>query len=77
MQLNPFVEQRKAMKMMMFDMIKKDPTIQKKQIIGLFCLRTGVKKARAQEYWEELEDSGILEQILERKKQEKQLEIKQ
>ena len=76
MQLNPFVEQRRAMKMMMFDMIKKDPTIQKKQIIGLFCLRTGVKKARAEEYWEELEDSGILVSTGIEQQREKQLEIK-
>ena len=77
MPLNPFVEQRRVMKMLLLKTIEQCNMQTKKMIIGIFCLKTGVKKARAEEYWDELEDSGVLVSTGIEQQREKQLEIKQ
>ena len=61
MDLNPFVAQRRDMKLRLLDLIQKHPEMEEKQIVGLFSLQTGLRKARVLEYWQELIDSGVLE----------------
>ena len=59
--LNPFVAQRREMKLRLLDLIQKHQNTPQRQIIGLFSLQTGLKKERIIEYWNELEDSGLID----------------
>jgi len=59
---NPFVEQRKQYKLKLLDLIKRNPNIDKEQLIALFSLQTGLKRDTIKEYLSELEEAGILEQ---------------
>lgn len=56
---NPFVEQRRLHKLRLLDLIKKNPTLDREQIIAVFSLQTGLKRATIKEYLSELEESGI------------------
>jgi len=58
---NPFVAQRKAMKLELINMIKDKGEVEKEKIIALFSLKTGLKRATILEYWEELEQAGLIE----------------
>ena len=49
------------MKLRLLDLIQKHQDTPQRQIIGLFSLQTGLKKARVLEYWQELEDSGLID----------------
>jgi len=60
-QFNPFVSQRREMKLRFLDLIKTHPNIEKKQLIGLFSLQTGLRKARLLEYWDELVEAGMID----------------
>ena len=51
---NPFVEQRKMMKMQLFNLMKRNPEIPEDRIIAIFSLKTGLKEKTCREYLREL-----------------------
>ncbi|MEM2614609.1 MAG: hypothetical protein QXO15_10395 [Nitrososphaerota archaeon] len=59
--INPFVEQRKQLKLMLLDMIKRYGELDAERIIALFSLKTGLKRETIKEYWKELEEAGVIE----------------
>ena len=58
--INPFVAQRREMKLRLLDLIKNQPEMEMTQLVALFSLQTGLKKARVLEYWQELVEAGLL-----------------
>lgn len=61
MPINPFVVQRREMLFKLLDMIKRRQDMEKKQLIAFFGCTQGLKKQRVEEYWEELEESGLMD----------------
>jgi hypothetical protein len=63
--INPFVNARRILKNQLYELIKKNKELSKEQIIALFSLQTGLKRSTINEYWQELEEAGLLNLIYE------------
>jgi len=57
---NPFVERRKQLKEKLLAMIEANKDVPRKQIIALFCFRTGLREKTALKYYRELLEAGII-----------------
>lgn len=62
MPTNPFVETRKQMKQLLFQMLNSNKNLDEDKIIGLFCLKTGIHEKTARQYLKELKDVFLIEQ---------------
>ena len=54
MPANPFVEQRKIMKLMLIKMLQENKEVSEDKIIAIFCLKTGLREKTAREYLKEI-----------------------
>ena len=61
LEYNPFVAQRREFKLKLLNLIKSHPDMEKKQVVALFSLQTGLRRARVLEYWQELIEAGVVE----------------
>lgn len=64
--INPFVEQRKRMKLLLLKMLEENKEMPRKKVLALFSLKTGISIKTAKRYLEELEEVVIDEEEEER-----------
>jgi hypothetical protein len=61
MAYNPFVEQRKAMKMQLMKFMLENKGMSEDKIIAIFSLKTGLKGKTIKEYIEEIKEALEIE----------------
>jgi len=59
---NPFVEHRRLHKVQLLELIQKTKNLPIEQVIAIFSLKTGLKRATIREYLDELEEAGLFDQ---------------
>lgn len=56
---NPFIEQRRIMKQLLYKMMSENREMEEDRIIAIFCLKTGIREKTAREYLREMKNAGI------------------
>jgi hypothetical protein len=56
----PFAEERKAKKLALADIIKKNPDMELDRVVGLFSQKTGLSHTKIRMYLEELKAEGVI-----------------
>ena len=62
---NPFVEQRKAMKIQLMKFMRGNQGMEEKRIVALFSMKTGLRTETIRSYLTEIKDAMELEIIQE------------
>jgi len=62
LQFNPFVEQRRRMKLDLLEMMQRNPEMEESQIVALFSLKTGLKRDTIRLMLEELQEAGLFKE---------------
>lgn len=57
---NYFVKVRRLQKLELFEHIKKNKDMDKKQLLATFSLQTGLRIATIEQYYEELRDAKLI-----------------